>query len=204
MPEIKYNQAAAAEPHEPNTVRVAAAPKPRVPATPRFLYCYKPERIAVLHGKIVPNLAKLVIEPGVNCVGPSRDVSAAITERTRKGWIVLPEDVDGSSYLAKRTNHLGRVFWLDRFAKVFNGSAHIGDGSEEYAEWLSGLIAEGLIERPPDYIVEGMRDELSAAVTRLEDRGNRSEAAELRKLQANVKACDDFLHPPAKKTRAAK
>lgn len=202
MAKLANHTAAAAEPHEASVVRAAPAPRPQVPTSQRFLYCYKPERVTVLHGKVVPNLAKLIIEPGVNCVGPNKDISVAILERQKKGWRIIPEDIDGATYLAKRTNHRGKPFWLDRFAKVYNGSSHIGDGSEDYAEWLSGLMAKGLIESPPEYVVETLLAELQAAVTRLEDRDNRSELSELRKLEANAKACEDFLNPPKPKRKA--
>ena len=206
MAKVHTQGIAAAEPHQPLITRAAPAPAPRVPACPRFLYFWRPDRYQAAHGAIVPGVVKMVVEPGVNGVDAKGNPDGAIATRVRRGWILIPEDVDGdgTSYLARRTNHEGKVFWLDQFAPVHNGSSHVGDGSEKFAGWLVSLMDRGVIAKPAPYIVEALQEELGEAAQRLEDRALRSEAVELRKVNASIQACVDFLNPPAPKRKASK
>jgi hypothetical protein len=214
----KISTVAGIEPH--TDIYTAPTPKPaiKVPGSSRFLYFHRPDRVAVMHGQVLPSLAKLIIEPGVNLVSPTGDVAAAVQERRRRGWFLLEPDVDGpgTSYAVKRYNHVGAAVWLDQHEVVHYGSDIIGDGSKPYAEWLGALMADGKVTPPHDYIVEGLMAELKAAADVLIDRDNRSEAGELRALKSNIKACEVFLasiaaelvpappEPVARKRKAAK
>ena len=202
----KLSTVAAIEPHHPLHTEVAAAPAIHVPATQRFLYLCRPDRCVIMHGRVLPALVKLIVEPGVNLVDARGNPSPAIEERRRRGWTLIPEDIagPGTSYLALRTNANGQAVWLDQHAIVHHGSALIGDGSVAYAEWLGGLVDDGKLDPPLAYVVASVKDEISEAAMRLEDRAQKSEAIELRTLQANIEACDRFLSPPKKSKKAAK
>jgi hypothetical protein len=141
---------------------------PRIPIYPRFLFVAHPERVTVLHGRVVYELVKLAMQPGVNRVDSRGYVGDALAERVRRGWMPVAEDIDGpgTSYVRRHQVGVSELHGvhspvyshLDRWEKVYPGSAEITEGGEPYAIWCRSLIDRGVLPRPRIYVIERLID----------------------------------------------
>lgn len=77
---------------QPQAMPVAPPSEARLPhiSNAPFLLMYHPLRWTFADGEYLPNLGKMVLEPGVGGVDKSGDSALAETIKRKKGWIPIP------------------------------------------------------------------------------------------------------------------
>jgi len=153
--------AVAPEAKQPALARTGrAAPKSTATPQPPYYLVYRPERWQVLGDRVLPHLSKLKLVPGANGVTADRDgrpdASLAIAQIESSGGQVIPLDACGG-YLARDAASGG---WYDRWERVVPGSDVVIPGGQGYADWLSQLIDEGIIELPALHVLESLLAQL--------------------------------------------
>lgn len=140
-------------------------PAPRVEPTAPFLLVHHPQRWTVMAGRVIPQLGKLKLQPGVNGVEQEPRTGKpipgpAIAEAREKGFTVIPWDVDGAgtTYLKRPTGTTDVV--LLRFERCYPGSAQIDCDEAGYVAWCRGLIDRKVLQPPPVYALERMAADL--------------------------------------------
>lgn len=150
---------------QPNLPRLA----PRAAA----LFTFHPERWMVMEGEVIPALGAMPLVGGVGGVRVNRQtkklvIADAITNKAKRGWAVLPLDIDGPGTSYLHTPCPG-VF-LTRFETANAGSAVITPDRKGYVAWLRGLIASGKIPGPRPYVLEQLRTRLRADILHYQDK----------------------------------
>lgn len=134
-------------------------PPPKLPSGPDFLLKAHPERWTVMAGKVVPALAKLLIQAGTNGIVLGRDkrpkLDEVLLDQARNRWTVIPWDVGGpgTSYLRKPKGTEARLL---AWEKCFSGSERIVCDDVGYAAWCEKLVERGTIAPPQPYVLERM------------------------------------------------
>lgn len=159
------------------------------PGVPYFLQ-FHPDHWRVLAGLVVPIPRRLHLLKGANAVDVDRagrpDPSAALADTQARGWVTLPWDVDGpgTSYLRK-AEHGG---WIDRWTKLFPGSAATRFDEAGFAQWLAKLIEQGKLNPPPVYALEALVNQFQSEAERSERAGQARRAEQMRASLAIAKA----------------
>lgn len=157
-------------------------PGPKLPDSPPFRYKFKPNRYAVVAGKVVPYLSKATLADGVNgAVVDERSkrlqVGSFRSNHSRGGGLLIPldaippehEQITGTrSYLCTVEDrpHLH----ISIYERVFPGSDAIEPDMESYLAFCEYLMAEGIVPRPGLHVCRQRAEEARA-------RGRQAEAA---------------------------
>jgi hypothetical protein len=155
---------------------VGPTEEPRLDPRPAALLMFHPERWAVLAGHVVPLLARMPVVAGVGNVRLRNrktgelSITAARTEREKRGWVVLMPDFEapgtGISYLHTPC----RGVYLTRWETAHAGSSIVSTDLPGYVRWLRDLIDRGLLPRPKPYVLERIAAQLRQQVLELQDR----------------------------------
>lgn len=204
---------------------------PRLPAYPPFYYQAHPNKWTVLEGMLVPELAKLIAQPGVSRVDPDGDTVEAQGNRRNRGWTIIPRGVDGpidpsdptklKSYMrAHRVIPRGKTdpeyvptqfAHLDQFARVFPGARHIRPGGKPYAEWCASLVTRGIVAPAASHVIERLIEDRHRLLGEYEPRVDRQPAlkgtieqieGELKVLAAELKKAEKREAKKAEKREA--
>lgn len=144
---------------------------PRLPRRPASLLLWHRERWHVLEGRVVPALGQLVLQAGVARVRQRKDgsfdVADALAHKAKRGWTLVPLDVDGPG-----TSYLWRPIpgvTLSRWERTHAGSSVVTTDVPAYADWCESLVTRGVVPPPPPYVVEDLAARWRTEVLRLED-----------------------------------
>lgn len=112
----------------------------------------------------------------------------SIASAEEKGWTIIPHRYGpgGESYV-KRHRVRGGYYHCGPHEKVFPGTGIIRSDVEGYRAWLKGLIAKGVITKPPAHILEVLRERCEAKAEDYEKRDSpraRANAERFRKALA--------------------
>lgn len=135
---------------------------PTIGANAPFFYAFHPLRWQVLEGAIVPELAIVRIQDGVNA-HPSDDPEGwrvVVQGWASRGWTVLPHDIGGDSYLAATEVEHGGLHYHNRFETCIAGSASKDFDASAFVAWLKGLMAAGTLPKPSRHALEGLANRL--------------------------------------------
>ena len=144
---------------------------PRLPSSPPFMLCFHPERWMVRGGAIVPAFGRLKLKAGINRVRHVNGrfvVGEAKADKERRGWTVLPIDVQGAgtSYLRRPEGTDAHILqWVETFA----GSSATRFDHDGYAAFCTRLLKDGIITPVPVYVLERMHTEFSQLHSRAAD-----------------------------------
>lgn len=144
---------------------------PRLTPRPAYLFLWHRERWQVLAGRVVPLLGQLVLQAGVGRVKQRKDgtfdVSEALAHKAKRGWNLVPLDVDGpgTSYLWRPT----RGVVLTRWEQPHAGSSVVTTDVEAYAAWCASLVDRRVVPEPAPYVLEAMLAAYEAERLRLAD-----------------------------------
>lgn len=147
---------------------------PRLEPRPPALLMVHPERWMVSEGAVVPLCGRFTIAGGIAGVRiadkrrGTLSITHAVAEKARKGWTVIPIDVDGpgTSYLHQPAPGV----YLTRWDKAHAGSSIVTHDNKGYVAWLRGLIARGEIDPPKPYVLERMAGRLRQEILGLQDK----------------------------------
>lgn len=153
---------------------VGPANLPRLDPRPAALFIFHPERWMVSHGSVVPCLGRLAVEGGVGNVKVVDEkrgklsLSTAIAEKQKRGWSVIPLDVDGpgTSYLQSPIPGV----YLTRWETAHAGSSVVTSDGAGYVRWLCSLVDRGVVPKAPPYVLERMRSRVKSEIADLQDR----------------------------------
>lgn len=141
------------------------------PARPMFDLKHHPARWQEVDGELLPNLARLSHQRGVNNVDHHGDTTLAEVHASRQGWTILPPSSCPASMTPDGIEGYVRVFdgksgpihvtpW-ERPRSL--GSRVVWDRDEEgYRVWLRHLVAEGFVPPPDAAVVDIIREGLIA------------------------------------------
>ena len=174
-----------------------------------WLYAYHPQRWQVQHGRIVPDLLVLSLEPGVGDTGPqyqdpttrllapAGDPRPAIMSATRRGMIVLdPGDPRVGDYAIEHPCRDGRV-WLDRHARPIPGTAEVQIDTAASAEWRA-RVAAAMGWEPASHVLEAMLDRAERDhAAHVVHAGHPLHQREAARLAAEIETIRAALAPPA-------
>lgn len=161
---------------------------PLVEPAAAFFLVFSANRWDVLSGRILPVLQRLSGVPGANGVGRAESgqpaMAQALAAQVEQGRIVIPHDIDGPgrSYLRpwqvgwqtdRRTKQTTPIYsWHTRWETLYIGTADVSVDEKGYADWLEGLIARGLLPKPPPFVYERLLSFYTAKLGSARGRGN--------------------------------
>ena len=123
-------------------------------AVPAWWYIHHPARWQLHGDEWVPWLTELRADPGVNRVDKDGNTDLAEVQLKRKGWTVIPWDVEPGGYCIAYEGVSGPVH-LSKWQspKLVAGQTRIQSDAEGYWAFCRRLVAEGYITKPdPDFI----------------------------------------------------
>ena len=134
-----------------------------------YLYKFHPERWTLIDGELLPCLAKLTIEPGINGVDKNGDPTGAKVAAEQKGWQILPWDCIDGGYLRVHTGTYGPVH-LSRWErpKSIGNRVIIKRDDDGYKAFLRGLIARAVISPPDPDLIESMIEAQRSRISKIE------------------------------------
>ncbi len=191
--------------------RTGVTPKLRMKPSPNFLYMHHPQRWQYKNGKILPLLAKLNQTPGLmNVSHKGGDMTKAIAGQIQNGWQILPHDIIEGGYVRVYDGFQGKVH-LSKWEtprQHGNNSIKPATDAEGYDAFLEGLLNEGIIKPPADWVLESMVSKARDRVQRLApytttEAGKNEHANALKDLEALEIACG-FKKKPTPKKRPRK
>jgi hypothetical protein len=181
------------------------SPPTKIESRPPFLLRAHPERWGVIGGKVLPVLGRVPLIPGVGGVQIRRDGSMSIADAEvnakERGWCVIPlECLPPSHKKAGRDTYLwqppGRAdVTLTIYERVYAGSTATSTDLAGYIEFLEYLIAQGIVPKPPHYILVSMREKANERLAKARDlaRAVPSAALAVDHISAEIAAIDAAL-----------
>lgn len=125
------------------------------PATPPFWYLHHPGKWQLVDGEWLPQLTEMRADPGVNRVDKDGNTDQAELSYRRKGWTIIPWDLEPGGYCVAFEGHRGPVH-MSKWEKpsVFAGQLTIKSDGAGYWAFCRRLLAEGIIARPDERFID--------------------------------------------------
>ncbi|MCK5643869.1 MAG: hypothetical protein KAJ19_23940 [Gammaproteobacteria bacterium] len=182
--------------HEP--AEIDGGPPPvRLDPQPPFVLAVHPHRWEVFGKALLPIPKKLSRSPGVNEVTPHGSMKYALATDKERGWVHVPMDLDGRSYVVRHKGHRGPVHLL-RFEQCFPGSNRVRCDEKAYHQFLKKIIKAGLVpDLPPIFVLEQMASTLESRMSKLAERaqgGSTDAKTRLKAYQANMKVIQSAIN----------
>ena len=211
---------------------VSALPAAAFPASPPFVYFHYPHRweFVAETGEWLPELRKMVHDPGVNGVRNDGNADLAVAARSRRGAIHIdPRDTrlgEFGNYCVAHLNHKGGRHHVDKWVMIERigrrGYTTPGtEGAGGYRKFQRHLVACGIIPPMRDAVraelIQTKRDRLGQTLARLgqrpgdvalaervKDMRSFIEAAETGRPVSEVRAEAEAVDKPAPRRRRTK
>jgi len=149
-----------------------------------FLLVHHPERWTVMAGKVIPQFCRLTLVPGVGGVDQIRSVTGgtktlaggAKNAWEEKGCVVIAPDKIPTHHAR---NGVKSYLWQPQgrpdatlliYTRCYPGSADMDVDVPRYLEFCDHLIATGIIEPVPAYVLRRMVDKQAERVDKLADK----------------------------------
>jgi hypothetical protein len=195
--------------YNPQFATLETGPKPpQLAPAPPFMLKHHPERWGVQHGRVLPVFAKLHLQAGISRVeqvGGQFVMGEAIAQTERRGWKVIPMDVqgEGTSYLRKPE---GTNTHLMQWEIAYPGSRQRGLDVEGWIKFIDLLIKKGAIERPALYVLERMLADKQKTYGAAADQAVTMPSAKSRadSIAADIKVIEAEINKAKKKTKPTK
>jgi len=162
------------------------------PSSPPFRWTHHPERFHICgeHGELLPQLGKMVLEPGVNGVHANGSDHLARVGAAKNGWQVLElqsfPELGDDGYLTAVEGREGLVHFSVFETPTQQGNvvrwSKQAEGQARYMEFLRDLLRRRIIAEPTVELIEFM-------IGMKESELNRRGAKDLTKI-ANRRAYD--------------
>ena len=125
------------------------------PASPPFWYLHHPGKWQLVDGEWLPQLTEMRADPGVNRVDKDGNTDQAELSYRRKGWTIIPWDLEPGGYCVAFEGHRGPVH-MSKWEKpsVFAGQLTIKSDTAGYWAFCRRLLAEGIIARPDERFID--------------------------------------------------
>ncbi len=160
-----------------------------VPNRP-FEFMFHPRRWDVFGGKVLPSLAKIQHQGGINGATDVRgfvDITIAAAGYAKQGWQVVPANILGESYVRVMAVPGGN-YYLGPGMRLVSGLRHpVADG-DKYRDFLLALMRSGKFPAPTIDVLEANLSDMEALAAGLADKGTESDRIILRKVQQAVAA----------------
>ena len=192
--------------YEPKELDGGPPPVRLDPQAP-FVLLVHPHRWSVFGKAILPIPRKLSRSPGVNEVTPAGSIKYSLATSKDRGWIEVPTDLDGRTYVVRHRGHRGPVHLL-RWEQCFPGSDRIRCDEKGYAAFLKKILKSGIMPAsPPIFVLEKMAAELESRISRQAERAQGGSTAaksrikvyqsDLKVVQAAISKALEALEPMA-------
>jgi hypothetical protein len=124
-------------------------------ASPPFWFMHHPARWQLVEGEWLPQLSEMRSDPGVNRVDKDGNTDQAELAYRRKGWTIIPWDVEPGGYCVAFEGHRGPVH-MSKWEKpsVFAGQLTIKSDGAGYWAFCRRLLADGIIARPDERFID--------------------------------------------------
>lgn len=200
------NQAATFRSVVPDEVQTTRGGYPTGEPAPSFRYVHSPSRWRVLSGRVVPALSKIPMSAGSQHV-QTAESGKLITNRQRttledRGFTLIPYSAapDGISYLrafeTRPPESAVSVSHCSCFEEPVIGAETIEIDEEALAEWLSDLVASGLIAKPAPSVLRKKALSVRKRLARAEGEvahGQGAKALYVQELKAELAAWEKAL-----------
>ena len=133
--------------------------KVNLPRTPPYYLKWHPLRWQCIEGEWLPQLGRLVMEPGIGGVDSRGNTQLAEVAAARRGWTIIPWEVIPDTYLQVVEGTRGPVY-LSRFLEVkqIGTRAILKTDKEGWLDFLRMLMDEGIITPPDPDVLEFLTD----------------------------------------------
>ena len=123
---------------------------PADPSQP-FWYLHHPAKWQLVGGEWLPTLSTMRADPGVNRVDKDGNTDQAELSYRRKGWTIIPWEVEPGGYCVAFDGHRGAVH-LSKWEKpsVFGGVVSYKSDVDGYWAFCKRLRDEGIIALPDE------------------------------------------------------
>lgn len=164
-------------PEEVGLPTIAGGPEaqrsyPRLPSYPSFVLCFHPDRWVARGGAVVPDLAKIKVQAGINGATRTRggavNLAGARQNRVEAGFQEIPMDLDGEPYCKGYLLGNGGRCYLERWQRPIPGSKRIRVDVEDMAAFHAAVRAN--YGGPAIEILEGLEAQLLDQIDHLEDK----------------------------------
>lgn len=190
----------------PDEVQTTRGGYPIGEPAPAFRYAHLPTRWRVLSGRVVPALSKIPMSAGSQHVQKAAN-GKLNTNRQRttlqdRGFTLLPYDCapDGVSYLrafeTRPPEEAVSVSHCSCFEEPVIGSDTLEIDEIGLADWLSGLVASGMIARPAPSILRKKAMSVRKRLAKAEGEvahGQGAKALYVQELKAELAAWEQAL-----------
>lgn len=124
-------------------------------ASPPFWYLHHPGKWQLVDGEWLPQLTEMRADPGVNRVDKDGNTDQAELSYRRKGWTIIPWDLEPGGYCVAFEGHRGPVH-MSKWERpsVFAGQLTIKSDTAGYWAFCRRLLADGVIARPDERFID--------------------------------------------------
>lgn len=124
-------------------------------ASPPFWYLHHPGKWQLVDGEWLPQLTEMRADPGVNRVDKDGNTDQAELSYRRKGWTIIPWDLEPGGYCVAFEGHRGPVH-MSKWEKpsVFAGQLTVKSDTAGYWAFCRRLLADGVIARPDERFID--------------------------------------------------
>lgn len=177
-------------------------------ASPPFWYLHHPGKWQLVDGEWLPQLTEMRADPGVNRVDKDGNTDQAELSYRRKGWTIIPWDLEPGGYCVAFEGHRGPVH-MSKWEKpsVFAGQLTIKSDTAGYWAFCRRLLAEGIIARPDERFIDLIIADHTRKVDDLRGRAVTQPAVatslniEEERLAAMLAAKERLVNPAAPKVK---
>ena len=130
-----------------------------------FLYFAHPNNWHIMGGKLVPQLAQKPLSGGLSGVESTKhgvDPKQMILAMQDRGYVLVPQDYDGTNYVGRTKTITGQWFYHPRWMRCVPGSERFTVDVDGFASFCEGMVND-LIPPPDDSLLEQLTE---AAVSR--------------------------------------
>ncbi len=184
----------------------------RVRKEPRFFFKWHPHRWMFAGDEWLPQLGKLVIDPGCEGVTEGGGTDLAVAGNMRRGWTIIqhsdPRLGEYQDYMVAVPHASGGYSYLDPFRKISveAGRMFTEPGGEDYYAFLRHLVASGIVApMSPNILKIKIHDE-QKKVERLQgavslNPSNLIAASRLKRAEERIAAMERAGAPKTRKPR---
>jgi len=161
-------------------------PLTRVEACGPFILKAHPARWTVMGGKVIPQLGRIALMPGLNSIsrhGDRINASEARAASADRGWKVIPfghvppghlPDDQAPSYLYSPDGRPDVTLLI--YTRCYPGSDRVDCDEARYIEFCEHLVSSGLIDPPALWVLEQLAERLHREADGLADKAREHSA----------------------------
>lgn len=155
--------------------------------TSPFFLAFHPKRWAVDNGRIIPALARIVVEPGINGHDRRKHPDRFLADFKDRGWLIIERDAVSEGYMMEYKNDAGRTVYMAEYEILHSGSEVVSRDDQAFFDFIDALMEAEIVPSKPElYILEGMADSLRNRINDYEMKATTAATQRAEKMKADL------------------